>query len=546
MKKVSVWTVSLFFMALLFSHSVFALDKWNITWTDSTKNPLELSGAGDRSYMPYVLYNVQWPEQSRYRIWFDYASIAGIAYAFSADGITWSTPVKTTGLNATGNEPAGRPVLLYNTAWSKPFRIYYYGNLGDGWEVRVAESSDGIAFTNDKTAIMAGASELGTYPDGHAVLYIPGRAEPFLMYYKSSRNYIMLATSIDGYEFLDLIPIEYSEGMHPTCAISLGQNDYRMWAFRDNTAIQYLVSSDGINWELYEDPVNGVGSLGASGAWNDQRNYYASVVYVGGGKFKLYRGGRNNTSGLYRTGVADGFDPQLAAIKGGEWDGFSPLDDYRAEKWETYTSNANTNVLITQNTDGTVTIKDNNESGNFYMVRDVSWLVPFTVEARFRVDEAGGNDASGPHCTISLFITNDLTPFGDSWQPSFGLNRFGGWNINSDPVADWDMTKFTTITIVCRYNEEALERVLNGETTIAAEVSAYDLYLNRDFSKPAVTFHGTNFAGWTDAVDMDGRLDIGWPNPSTGTMTVDWVRWGSGIILDPNDPGTDVRQWEIY
>lgn len=540
------WAAGILLVVLL-SASLpgYSLEKWNITWTDSTKNPLELSGAGDRSYMPYVLYNEQWPAESRYRIWFDYASIAGIGYAYSADGETWSTPVKTTGLNAEGSECAGRPVLLYNTAWGKPFRIYYYGNPGDGWQVRVAESADGIAFSNDQIAISTNGSELGTYPDGHAVVYIPGRLEPFLMYYRSANNYIMLATSIDGFNFLDLAPIDGTEALHPTCVISLGQNDYRMWAFRDNTAIQYLVSPNGINWFMQEDPVNGVGGLGASGAWNDQRNYYASVVYLGGGKFKMYRGGRNATNSLYRSGVADGYDPQLAAIKGNAWDGFSPLDDYAAEGWEPYTSNANTDVLLTQNTGGTVSVKDNNESGNFYMVRDVTWLVPFTVEANLRLDQAGGNDASGPHGTISLFINDEDNPVGESWQPSFGVDCFGGWNINSDPTAPADMTKFNTITIVCRFNEESLETVLNGNASVAAQVGEYDLYLNRDFTKPAVTFHGTNFAGWPE-VDIDGRLDIGWPNPSTGTMTVDWVRWGSGVILDPKDPGTDVRQWELY
>lgn len=544
MKK-SCWIAISLFFAVFLSLPGYSLDKWNITWTDSAKNPLELSGLGDRSYMPYVLYNKDWPEQSRYRIWFDYASINGIGYAASADGVTWSAPVKTTGLNADGTSTAGRPVLLYNAAWSKPFRIYYYCNPGDVWQVRVAESKDGIAFDNDKMAISTDGTELGTYPDGHAVLYIPGRVKPFLMYYKSTGNYIMLATSEDGYEFLDSAPIENSEALQPTCAIALGQNDYRMWAFLANTGIQYLVSSDGFTWEKHEDPINGVGTIGASGAWNDERNYYAAAVYLGEGKFKLWRGGRNTASGLYRVGVADGVDSQLSVIKGNAWDGFSPLVDYKAEKWEPYTSNANTDVLLTQNNDGTVTVKDNNAAGNFYMVRDVSWLVPFTVEARFRIDQAGGEDANGPHCTISLFMNDAQNPAGESWQPSFGVDKFGGWNLSADPTADADMTKFTTITIVCRYNEEALERLLGGDTAANAEVGAYDLYLNRDFSKPAVTFHGTAFAGWPE-VDIDGRLDIGWPNPSIGAMTVDWVRWGSGIILDPKDPSTAVGQWEIY
>jgi hypothetical protein len=45
----------------------------------------------------------------------------------------------------------------------------------------------------------------------------------------------------------------------------------------------------------------------------------------------------------------------------------------------------------------------------------------------------------------------------------------------------------------------------------------------------------TGFFGWP-SVDADGRLDIGFPGPSSGQMTVDWVRWGNGVILDPTNP----------
>ena len=41
-------------------------------------------------------------------------------------------------------------------------------------------------------------------------------------------------------------------------------------------------------------------------------------------------------------------------------------------------------------------------------------------------------------------------------------------------------------------------------------------------------------------MDADGRMDIGFPGPSAGQVTLDWIRWGNGVILDPQDPGAAV------
>ncbi|MGC9329216.1 MAG: hypothetical protein ACP5I1_16400, partial [Candidatus Hinthialibacter sp.] len=198
-----------------------AQEKWSIEWTDlEDVNPLELNEVGDRSYMPYVLYNESWPEESRFRIWFDFASINGLAYAQSADGIVWTNQVKLTGLNTEGDSIGGRAVVLYEPSWSLPYRIYYYANPAGEWEVRVAESADGINFENDRMAIAQSNSELGTYPDGHAVLYIPGQEEPFRMFYRSGSG-IMMALSSDGYDFYDFDIIPTPPAVQPSCAISI-------------------------------------------------------------------------------------------------------------------------------------------------------------------------------------------------------------------------------------------------------------------------------------------------------------------------------------
>lgn len=160
-------------------------------WTDYSDNPVDLKSPGTRAYMPYVLSRMNWPSESRFRIWYDTASIAGIGYSTSADGTNWSNGAALTGLNTNGTSPAGRPVVLYDSTWAKPYRLYYYGNPSDVWQIRVAESADGVAFSNDQVALEGG--RLGTFPDGHAVVYIPGRnpdpadpeaARPFVLYFR--------------------------------------------------------------------------------------------------------------------------------------------------------------------------------------------------------------------------------------------------------------------------------------------------------------------------------------------------------------------------
>ena len=125
---------------LMFASLAFALvegalgqtePKWQINWTDHNANPVDLKSPGSRAYMPYVLYRTNWPAESRFQIWYDSASIAGIAHSTSADGITWSTGAPVTGINADGSSPAGRAVVLYEPAWANPYRLYYYGNPGD-------------------------------------------------------------------------------------------------------------------------------------------------------------------------------------------------------------------------------------------------------------------------------------------------------------------------------------------------------------------------------------------------------------------------------
>jgi hypothetical protein len=543
--------------------------KWQIEWTDHGKNPVDLKSTGSRAYMPYVLWHPSWPAESRYRVWYDIESINGLGYSTSADGINWSSGQPLTGLNADGSSASGRPVVLYQPTWAKPYRLYYYGNPGGIWQVRVAEGTDGVRFENDQVALEGG--RLGTFPDGHAVAYIPGRTldpndpaaeRPFIMYFQTSSG-IAYATSQDGYSFLeaedDWLTEEVDESLisitgleegatftgQPTQVLQVAQNDFRLFVFTGNTAFQYLVSANGLQWQMAENPVPVIGELGAAGTWNDQRNYYASAAYLGDGRFFLMRGGRDNTTTLYRTGVAFGRSAFYEANDLGTWAFYSPFNDYRAEGWTHFTTTGNepdgAATAIVQNPDGTVSVRDRKESGNFYMVRDAALVVPFTYEFRAKLDDATGTggDAEFPKYMVGAFQTDALHPGGEAWQPAFAPTRFGGWSLATDPSAEADNTQFQTYTVACRFDESARARLAVNPNDATANVAlcVYDVYLNRDFSAPQVTFRNTGFAGWGDAVDADGRLDIGFPGPSAGQVTVDWIRWGNGVILDSQDPG---------
>lgn len=545
--------------------------KWIIQWTDHAQNPVDLKSPGLRAYMPYVLNNPVWPAASRYRVWYDTASINGIGFSTSADGLTWSQGQLLTGLNSEGTSSNGRPVVMYNPAWTKPYRLYYYGNPGGVWQVRVAESADGVRFENDQVALEGG--RLGTFPDGHAVAYIPGRttdpndpeaARPFIMYFQTGGG-IAYATSQDGYKFVeaedDPFTPDVDEGLititglpegttysgQPTQVLQVAQNDFRMFAFRGNTAIEYLVSANGLTWQLAEDPASVVGPLGNPGAWNDQRNYYASAAYLGGGKFFLMRGGRDNATGLYTTGVAFGTSVFYGANDLGTWAFFSPFNDYAAEGWVPFSSSGNEVdgdlTAIIQNPDGTVAVRDRRPGGNFYLVRDAALVAPFTYEFRARLDDAAGTggDAEFPKYMVGAFQTDTLHPGGEAWQPAFSATRFGAWALATDPTAEADNTRFQTYTVVCRFDESARARLAinpnDGQANVA--LCVYDVYLNRDFTAPKVSFRNTGFFGWP-SVDADGRIDIGFPGPSSGQVTMDWIRWGNGVILDPQDPVTGV------
>lgn len=268
---------------------------------------------GDRSYMANIIWN---PDLQKYQIWYEQGSIDIVTYAESQDGVTWSNVTLTEGVNMADIQ-VGRGFIVYNAEWQYPYKAYWFGRSGDlGDHVRFTESADGILWINNQPLDMSDATVEGqtiSSPDGHAVLYNPDfPEEPYRMYIKTG-DLTSIMQSSDGVNWLWYDYATIGEGFHITAILQLSENDYRAWGFRvyNVAGIQYLRSTDGILFDLIEDPVNEVGDAGPAGSWNSDRNYHPSVVYDGNGQFKMWRSGKNEATGAYRMGFATGIDSDL-------------------------------------------------------------------------------------------------------------------------------------------------------------------------------------------------------------------------------------------
>ena len=160
-----------------------------------------------------------------YKMWYDYSSSGGVAFAASPDGINWSFQADTTGLIATARhsrvlfDPAGFGI-------GAPYRIWYWDSamlyVDDPVILRMlrtAVSVDGVNWTHDETLAQNTAAPLlepfpaynrGSYGPVD-VLYFSGNPpvldliDPFnnryVMYYDitdGSTEEIALAVSVDG------------------------------------------------------------------------------------------------------------------------------------------------------------------------------------------------------------------------------------------------------------------------------------------------------------------------------------------------------------
>lgn len=270
------------------------------------------------------------------------------------------------------------------------------------------------------------------------------------------------------------------------------------------------------------------------------------------------------------------------------WDLFTPLDDHEGEGWYLFSpvSLPHPSATVTQNPDGTVTLRRMGEEAQnqtIYLTHDVSWddsdpETPFTFEFRVRVDELGGQyggrDPDFDRVSIypikhkadgTEFGIQPLYANGRSWLISFDKEWIGSRyfaNVYLDQ-ARVDFTEFHVITVVCWFYEDMLQDESGGQGSIVSygegfegdgypdralgDHSPWDLYIDRDFSKPVLEqMPGSGWNGWgPPTVDADGIIQIGFQGQTRGQFTIDYFRTGNGRILDLNEPGTAVSDWPL-
>jgi hypothetical protein len=130
-----------------------------------------------------------------WRIYYNLANNAGIASAYSADGLSFETEagtrIATGGAYDTAVVDMGTTIILPDGTC----RLYYGGSSEGGaminYVILSATSSDGLTFTKEAGVRLASSAGRATHPH---VFYFGGQ---YIMYY-STHHYIYKATSSDG------------------------------------------------------------------------------------------------------------------------------------------------------------------------------------------------------------------------------------------------------------------------------------------------------------------------------------------------------------
>lgn len=142
-----------------------------------------------------------------YRMWFSWRPRKSIAFAESADGIHWSTPVIMLEPRDTGwEDEVNRPVVIQRNG---QYQMWYTGQTKEHSYIGFATSPDGITWTRPSTRAVLAANQPW---EGSGVCC------PHVLFDDSANLYKMW----------------YSAGEH----------------FEPN-AIGYATSSDGVNWNKY-------------------------------------------------------------------------------------------------------------------------------------------------------------------------------------------------------------------------------------------------------------------------------------------------------
>jgi len=300
----------------------------DVTMVEYGSNPVyDPPNPSDKAYYPCVLYDAnQFSSHGAsyyYKMWYADGTGQFEAVTYSNDGITWSAPVQTAGILASGYHariiyiPGGYSATggtYYYKIWYWDSAVHDVPYTIDG--IRTADSVDGENFVNDATITQNATAQLVINPDtgfgwnrgtyGPVDVHYNASATntgtnpfdyTFAMYYDSTDGGVEsmgLGYSADGntdwHGYGSGPVLNYgSPGDWDSDYASYGTiiqdagGSWHMWYSGSgpsggaNQGIGYATSSDGLTWT--KDPGNPLFSIYQGVAWRNNRCYTPSVLY---------------------------------------------------------------------------------------------------------------------------------------------------------------------------------------------------------------------------------------------------------------------------
>ena len=290
--------------------SLALADPKDIVWTDDVSiNPVIKNPpfGSNRAYFASVVFD---KEANIWRAWYDASSSADLSYAESTDpdGKNWTNYKQCTGFTSGVQSKA---FVLKVSATQ--FRMWYMAeNRVSGYIVSTCVSTDGVNWTDDQWITGIADPDMQQFgpvermavvrlADGSFVSYVrceeteitplPDTAQPGrkLLYRYTSKDGIKWTwagyTGVNDLEGLD--GLEFSSVVkHPD-----RPNVWYAWGNNQNATspiYSFVSSDDGKTFQLDESPVAVVGDINTE-SYNVDRNYHASVTYLGNGKWVMFR-----------------------------------------------------------------------------------------------------------------------------------------------------------------------------------------------------------------------------------------------------------------
>jgi hypothetical protein len=303
----------------------------DIVWTDNVElNPVIASpGFGDnRAYYTHVLYD---ENAGIWRAWFDASSGFDVGYAESTDqeGTEFTNYALTTGFLSGKQSKA----FVVQTG-PQSFRMWYMSDdRQNGYNVSSAVSSDGINWTEDDFIFGIGDPNPLQFGPTERIAVVMLEDDSFVAYVRAEepdqdpnwvegtkRLYRYISqdgvnwtwtndTGVSGIEGME--NLEFSSVVkHPDL-----ENTWYAWGSHANSSepiYSFVSTDDGMTFELDEAPVANVGEIGTQ-PYNAERNYHASVTYLGDGNWVMFRSVAEPKTTARATGVE-----QLTSVK--DWE----------------------------------------------------------------------------------------------------------------------------------------------------------------------------------------------------------------------------------